>query len=211
ENVHVAAIESAPPSPGEGRPLTFLANTNSESLAWSPDGSYLTFVTSQRTEPGRLVRVDLVPRTPKFREDQFRDLFRDETRRSEPSPEPGRDASPATAARDDRDAKTARTDAPPNAVRIVFDGIRRRASALPVGLDVGSQTISPDGKWLLVVASAAGQENLYVYPMDELSREPAVARQLTSTAGAKRSPQFTPDSKEVVYLDRGRVFTVSLE
>jgi Tol biopolymer transport system component/C-terminal processing protease CtpA/Prc len=211
ENVHVAAIESAPPSPGEGRPLTFLANTNSESLAWSPDGSYLTFVTSQRTEPGRLVRVDLVPRTPKFTEDQFRDLFRDETRRSEPSPEPGRDASPATAARDDRDAKTARTDAPPNAVRIVFDGIRRRASALPVGLDVGSQTISPDGKWLLVVASAAGQENLYVYPMDELSREPAVARQLTSTAGAKRSPQFTPDSKEVVYLDRGRVFTVSLE
>ena len=31
--------------------------------------------------------------------------------------------------------------------------------------------------------------------------EPAVARQLTSTPGAKRSAQFTPDSKEVYYLD----------
>ncbi len=64
---------------------------------------------------------------------------------------------------------------------------------------------------MLLVAAAEGQENLYAYSMDELSSEPAVARQLTSTAGAKRYPQFSPDSKEVVYLDRGRVFTVSLE
>ena len=39
----------------------------------------------------------------------------------------------------------------------------------------------------------------------------AVARQLTSTAGAKRSAQFSPDSKEVYYLDRGRLFNVTLE
>ena len=71
--------------------------------------------------------------------------------------------------------------------------------------------ISPDGKWLLLTASAAGQQNLYVYSLDELSKEPAVARQLTSTPGAKRNAQFTPDSKEVYYLDRGRVFNVTLE
>src|SRR5207244_13575040 len=41
--------------------------------------------------------------------------------------------------------------------------------------------------------------------------EPAVARQLTSTPGAKRSAHFSPDSKEVYYLDRGRVFNVTLE
>ena len=53
--------------------------------------------------------------------------------------------------------------------------------------------------------------SLYIYPIDELSKEPAIARQLTSTPGPKRSAQFTPDSKEVYYLDRGRVFNVTLE
>ena len=93
----------------------------------------------------------------------------------------------------------------------MFDDIRRRASVLPVGVDVFRQQISPDGKWLLLTASAAGQQNLYVFPNDELSKEPAIARQITSTPGQKRSAFFTPDSKEVYYLDRGRVFNVTLE
>src|SRR5262249_43448980 len=38
-----------------------------------------------------------------------------------------------------------------------------------------------------------------------------VARQLTSTPSSKSSAWFTPDGKEVVYLDRGRVFNVTLE
>jgi len=96
-------------------------------------------------------------------------------------------------------------------VEIVFEEIRRRATALPVGVDVLRQEISPDGKWLLLTASAAGQQNLYVYSVDELSKEPSVARQLTSTPGAKRGAHFTPDSKEVYYLDRGRIFNVTLE
>ena len=82
---------------------------------------------------------------------------------------------------------------------------------LPVGVDAGRQEISPDGKWLLITALAANQQNLFVFSLDEMSREPAVARQLTSTPGAKRSAHFTPDSKEVYYLDRGRVFNVTLE
>jgi len=93
----------------------------------------------------------------------------------------------------------------------VWEEIRRRSNVLPVGVDVARQEISPDGKWLLLVAAAAGQQNLFVFSMDELSREPAVARQLTSTPGAKRIGAFTPDSKEVYYLDRGRVFNVTLE
>jgi C-terminal processing protease CtpA/Prc len=64
---------------------------------------------------------------------------------------------------------------------------------------------------MLLVASAEGQENLYVYSMDELANEPAIARQVTSTAGAKRNPYFSPDSKEVFYLDRGRIFNVALD
>ena len=40
-------------------PVSFLANTNAGSVSWSPDGAYLTFATSQRTEPGDVIRVDL--------------------------------------------------------------------------------------------------------------------------------------------------------
>lgn len=84
-------------------------------------------------------------------------------------------------------------------------------SLLPVGIDVGYEAISPDGKYVLMIASAAGQENLYVFPLDELSREPAVARQLTSTAGGKGFAQFSPDSKEVFYIDQGRINVVSVD
>ena len=192
QNAHVVAVGG-----GEGRAVSFLANTNAGSLSWSPDGTYLMFASAQRTEPGDVVRVDLLPRTPKFREDQFRDLFReDQPKTPAPSDAP---APPAPSARSARP------------VEIVYDEIRRRASTLPVGVDVARQEISPDGKWLLLTASAAGQQNLYVYPIDELSKEPAIARQLTSTPGPKRSAHFTADSKDVYYLDRGRVFNVTLE
>ncbi len=83
----------------------------------------------------------------------------------------------------ERDAEPARDPSKP--VEIVFDDIRRRLSLLPVGVDVTAQTISPDGRSLLLTATAEGQQNLYIYSLDELAREPAVARQLTSTAGAK--------------------------
>jgi len=201
QNLNIVPVEG-----GDGRPVSFLANTNGGSIAWSPDGAYLTFVTSQRTEPGQVVRIDLLPRTPKFREDQFRDLFKEETpRTTPPAPEP-----PDTAAKRDAPAP-ASANRPAPTVRIVYDDIRRRAAPMRIGLDVQQQIISPDGKWLLLAATGADAENLYIYSLDELSREPAVARQLTSTAGPKRSASFTPDSKDVVYLDRGRIFTVSLE
>ena len=224
-NVNVAAVASgASPSlkPGEGRPVSFLANTNAGSLAWSPDGSYITFSTAQRTEPGAVIRIDLLPRTPKFREDQFRDLFKEEQPKTTPpapapqppapAPEPKAPSVEPKAPSVERRAPGAEPRAPAvKPVEILFDEIRRRATTIPTGVDVSRQEISPDGKWLLLTASAAGQQNLYVYSLDELSREPAVARQLTSTAGPKRSAHFTADSKEVYYLDRGRVYSVTLE
>jgi Tol biopolymer transport system component/C-terminal processing protease CtpA/Prc len=202
QNVHVV-----PAAGGEARAISFLANANAGSLSWSPDGTYLTFATSQRTEPGDVMRIDLLPRTPKFREDQFRDLFREEQPKtpSTPSTPPSPSTPPAPPAPPSAAEGRARS------VEIVYEEIRRRATALPVGLDVTGQEISPDGKSLLLTASAAGQQNLYVFPIDELSKEPAIARQLTSTPGPKRSAHFTADSKEVYYLDRGRLFNVTLE
>jgi tricorn protease len=204
QNVHVV-----PAAGGEARAISFLANANAGSLSWSPDGTYLTFATSQRTEPGDVMRIDLLPRTPKFREDQFRDLFREEQPRTPSTPASPSDppALPGPPAQGQVGSGLSRT----KPVDIVYEEIRRRATALPVGIDVTGQEISPDGKSLLLTATAAGQQNLYVFPIDELSKEPAIARQLTSTPGPKRSAHFTADSKEVYYLDRGRLFNVTLE
>ena len=41
--------------------------------------------------------------------------------------------------------------------------------------------------------------------------QPAVARQLTSTPGFKQNAQFTADSKEVYYLENGRISSINVE
>jgi C-terminal processing protease CtpA/Prc len=210
ENLLVAPLRRAEGSQQPaGRQVSFLANTAAGSVAWGPDGTYVTFRTGQRTEPGQVVRVDLLPRTPKFHEDQFRDLFKEE--RPKTSPETTKPATPDTGTATTEPSAVPPVNRATKPVEIVYEEIRRRASTLPLGVDVTDQSISPDSKWLLLIANAAGQENLYIYSLDELSKEPVVARQLTSTPGAKRCAQFTPDSKEVIYLDRGRVFNVTVE
>ncbi|HXI26654.1 MAG TPA: S41 family peptidase [Pyrinomonadaceae bacterium] len=209
KNVYVV-----PASGGEGKQISFVANGGSNTIAWSPDGTYILFDTAQRTETAQLARVDLIPRTPRFREDQFRDLFKEEQPRTplrqqpvtEPQPSPSPAALPAASPSPDAKAKPT-----PKPVEINLDQIRRRLTMLPVGIDVRYQRISPDGKLLLMVASVANQLNLYVYPLDELSKDPFVSRQLTSTAGFKSSPQFSPDSKEVYFLEQGRINIIPLE
>jgi Tol biopolymer transport system component/C-terminal processing protease CtpA/Prc len=209
-NAYVASLDG-----GQPRPVSFLPTVFTGSLSWSPDGTFLLMDGGQRTEPGQLVRIDLIPRTPRFREDQFRDLFPQEgPRRVSPALQPmdtTRRAAPT--ARPD----SAKPDSAPSSgagrkrTEIVFDGIRQRSNALPVGVDVASQILSPDGKYVVLTASAAGQQNLYVYPIDELLRDERVARQITSTSGGKSSVQWSPDGKEVWYLESGRVNSVNVE
>jgi C-terminal processing protease CtpA/Prc len=62
-----------------------------------------------------------------------------------------------------------------------------------------------------MIAGAAGQQNLYSWSLDETARERPVARQLTTTAGAKADVSFTPDSKDVFYLDDGRIQAVTID
>ena len=201
-------VYAVPATGGASRAVTSIPNGNANNISWSPDGTYLVYNTNQRTEESQTVRVDLILRTPRFREDRFRELFRDEPartprtdRETPPAREPG---APA------RDAAAPPRD-PSKPVEIVFDEIRRRVSILPVGVEVSSQAFSPNGRSLLLTASAAGQQNLYLYSVDELAREPAVARQLTSTAGAKGDAQFTPDGREVFYLEGGRISVIPVE
>jgi tricorn protease len=211
-NVTIVAVAG-----GDAKPASFLSNVSSDDITWSPDGAYILFNTAQRTEEGKVARLDLIPRAPRFREDQFRDLFKEETPRSlnpqrqtdAPSRPP--DTPPAT----EPPARQANPNAAPpktiKPVEIVWEDIRRRLSLLPVGVDVNALTISPDGKSLLMTASAAGQQNLYLYSLDELATTPAVARQLTSTPGRKQDAQFSPDSKEVFYLQQGHIESVTVD
>jgi Tol biopolymer transport system component/C-terminal processing protease CtpA/Prc len=191
---------------GSARPVSFLANSNSNTLAWSPDGTYLLFDTNQRTEDNFIARVDLTLQTPKFREDQFRDLFKQENPRERPAatptptPAPSPLASPSPALATNDDKKT----------EIVFDDIRKRLSLVNTGVNGGAPVISPDGKTLAILASAEGQFNIYTRTLDELATDTS-SRQLTSTTGFKSQMQFTPDSKEIYYLEGGRINIVSLD
>jgi tricorn protease len=192
ENVFVV-----PAAGGTPRQISFLANTNGGAVLWAPDGTYILFDTNQRTENNNIARIDLVAKTPHFREDRFRELFRDTPAAPARTPDTAR---PATAER-----------TPVKPVEIVFEGIRNRLSMLATGLDARAQQISQDGKTLLLTATAARQQNLYTFSLDELATEPAVARQVTSTAGAKTGAQFSPDGREIYYLEQGRINIATVE
>jgi tricorn protease len=203
-----------PSAGGKALPISFLANAFGRSLNWSPDGTALYFVTSQRTEQNQVARVDLIPRAPKYREDQFRELFKEEPAKSKAPVDTRGETKSADTDTADNKKGSSPEEAKKSAVKpveIVFEGIRQRLHLLPTGVDVGGATISRDGKTMLLTAEAAGQENIYTYSLDELAKETPVARQITSTAGQKESAQFSPDGKEVFYLEQGRIQTVPLD
>jgi Tol biopolymer transport system component len=215
-NVSVVSIRG-----GDAKPISFVANSFAGSLSWSPDGAFILYSSSQRTEDALLARIDLQLRTPKFREDQFRDLFNQETPqpRTQPTPQvsptPLVNPTPATPIPSQTTTPTP-TPTPREAKKdekkteIVFENIRRRLSVLQTGLNVNEQVISPDGKTVLILAAAENQFNLYTLPLDELATDQS-AKQLTSTPNLKSDAQFSPDSKEVFYIENGRINVVNLE
>lgn len=197
-NVYVA-----PAAGGEAKPVSFLSNSLGGTITWSPEGTYLLFLSTQRTETSSLARVNLVPRIPKFREDQFRELFQER-----PAKAPGKAAEGGAGGRPAGGASEKPEVKP---VDVDFTEIRRRLQLIQTGVDANDVSISADGKTLLLTASAEGQVNLYTWTLDELSRDPAVARQLTSTADFKSNAQFTPDGREVYFLGAGRIQIATVE
>jgi Tol biopolymer transport system component/C-terminal processing protease CtpA/Prc len=205
-HVHVVPADGSAP----GRPVSRLANSFGGSLAWAPDGTALFFDTQHRTEDGRIARIDLVPRTPTFREDRFRELFRDEPGtpgdRIPDQDETEAGDRPAGAG---QEAGGGAGDEPP-ATEIVFPGIFDRLTLLPTGVDAGTLALSPDGGTVVFEASAEGRENLYAFPLDPDADDP-VARQLTSSSGGKGTPIFAPDGDEVYVLESGRIRRVPVD
>lgn len=201
---------------GEPQAVSFLANGETGfHIAWSPDGKYLLFETAQRSENFDLARVDLTPHVPKYREDELTDLFKtpgtpssQPAKPGEPAPEkPAAEAAPST----EPSAETPAKGKKPEPISITFDGIRDRLTLMPIGLSVMNPVISPDGKTVVFLANAANHVNLYAYSLDENPKEPPVPRQLTSTPTGKGSYWFTPDSKELVYLDNGHPRSLPLD
>jgi Tol biopolymer transport system component len=180
-------VHAVPSAGGAGQQISYLSNVFTQQPQWAPDGTAIFFTTGQRTEGTRPARIALRPEEPKFREDQIRDLFREEKK---------------------EDKKAAVK------VEIVFDGIRNRFGFPAGDFEAAMANISPDGKYLALLSDAGGQENIWLWPLDELSRPargPRAPRQLTTTPGGKSAVQFSPDSKEVWYLEGGRPTAVNVE
>ncbi len=197
---------------GEPRFISFLANGESAfNIAWAPDGKYLLFETAQRSEDFEIVRVDLTPHVPQYREDELRELFHAP---GQPAPAKQDEAKPKETASTgaDNDAQKKEADKKKTEpIKITFEGIRGRVTFLPLGLNATDPHITPDGKLLVFTARSANHANLYSYSLEENPKEPAVPRQLTSTPSEKSSLFFTPDSKELVLLEDGHPRRITLE
>ncbi|CAN5390187.1 S41 family peptidase [soil metagenome] len=202
-NVSVVAVAG-----GAARPVSFLANGQLGAIAWSADGKYILFDTAQRSEDSHIVRIDLTPRIPKYKEDAFRDLFKLKPPGAPDTPADAPKAvpKPLPAAR-----KRAADAKPAPVVTIAWEGLRDRATILPLGLSAELPVISADGKTLVFRAGERGQDNLYSYNLDELATEPPVAQQISQSDKAKADFALTSDGKTLFYLDGGEVLATPLE
>ena len=189
-NAMVVSIDGGMP-----RQVSFLANTNFGSLNWSSTGEYLVFRTGQRTEPGKLVRVDLIPLTPTFQEDRFWDLFNEEqTERRPERAERVRAEEP----------EVSETPEAPADVEIDFDGIRRRGNLVDLDFSVGAVLLSPDGEH----AAVSGQDGLHYVtfePDGGVDVRPLGDRGQGGGRGGGASMQFSKNGRDLYLLRRGRI------
>lgn len=109
------------------------------------------------------------------------------------------------------DALFSRDSAAAPTVRVDTVGLRRRASVLPIDLSVNAVEVSPDGKTLALVGVAAGQVQVWTWPLEEGSGTAPQLRQVTSSPGGKGNLRWSPDSKEIWFLSGGRVQAIGAE
>lgn len=195
-------------------------------LAWSPDSRWLAYRSSDENafnnvwvvpaEGGESRAVTFLPNTigetlswspdGKF-------LLLDSSQRTEKSVLARVDlVAPQAQFAEDEFAALFKPDekapASPAKVHIDFDGIRERQQVGNLPIDIENQVISPDGKQVLLQGFSGGHSNLFLLPLEGDDRQLV---QLTSTPGAKRDAQFSPDQKQVYYRENGAIKAVSVE
>ena len=180
-------------------PVSFLANTNArlrrlERRRQVPAHSPPASAPSRR----RSCASTSCRATPKFREEQFRELFN--ARRRRRPEEPRRSRRPPR-----KRPQTAREEAA-RPVEIVFNGIRERVRARrpPASTPARSPSV-PTASGSRFVATVADQQNVYVYSLDELAAEPPVREAAHRDLRPQAPVQLSPDSKEIWYLDAGKI------
>ncbi len=160
-----------PAAGGTPRPVTFLSNGNVNSLEWSPDGKFLLFESGQRTETPQVVRIDLVPRQPKFAEERVRRFVQAGT------------ASPGRTRCCCRDPGQAAGESGDRVRRHSRTGLACCPSASPFPI----REISPDGKLLLFAATVGTQTNLYTLSSGRDTRRRRRPRVGAAAASAVRA------------------------
>ncbi len=101
-NVSVAPVDA-----GEPRQITFLSNLEGGDLLWAPNGQFLVFTTQQHRAEAQIVRVDLRPPAPLFREAEFEKLFEEKDERAK-----GREQRPGPAEQSPEEPEAASARAP---------------------------------------------------------------------------------------------------
>lgn len=227
-NLYVRRLEEE-----ETRQISFLSNIGTDGVLWSPDGQFILFTTGQYREEAQIARVDLQPRRPTFREDDFAKLFEEEKEKEEkgqqspakdrapqdeqtgPSRRPkeetaatGAEESSAGEANEEENAEKSqgiREKEPPKPVEIDFEDIKHRLRFLtPPTMNARALAISPDSKTLLFVASPTGKPVLWSLSLEE-DKESDPPEQVVSSTGAKWGVQFAEDGKKLYFVEDGTI------
>jgi len=207
----------------ETRQISFLSNIGADGVLWSPDGRFLLFTTGQYREEAQIARVDLKPRRPTFREDDFAKLFEEEQEeKGQKSPQRDRnsqDGSTGLPRRPQGVSSASGTEEEENGeegpakkekekvepVEIDFEGIKHRLRFLtPLTMNAHAVAISPDSKTLLFIASPTGKPVLWSLSLEE-DKESDPPEQVVASAGPKWGVQFTEDGKKLYYVEEGSI------
>ncbi len=209
---------------GPAESVSHVANSGLNSLRWSPDGKFLIFQeTGQRTRDAAAGARGSGGEAAQIRRKDASSTTSPSRRRRAVADE---GQLPPMATTHDRGGRgtTATEPNAPVKVEFGFDHIRERLSIINTGgLTVRNPIISPDGKYLLYSGTAGGQNNLYLYPLDDEAGGRGgrggggrgggggLARQLTNTAAMRTHPQFSADSRDVYFLEGGHVTAIGVE
>lgn len=220
-NLYVQALDSE-----QAHQVTCLSNLTMARPLWAANGQFIICTTGHYRTEMQILRADLRPIEPFFREAEFDKLFeqRNNGKSKEPEsqaaaqqshPEKQDSVSPAQSESGPQEPAAALQSAsavqdPASSssrptISIVFEGIERRSYLLTTPqMDARAMAISHDSRDLLFSAVIAGKVSIWTMPLDE-PRSDQVARQITGSGGVKSDAQFAPDNKSFYFLDSGQI------